>query len=89
VARTVIGVGAGVTVGFGVTGLGVGVAGFGVGVAGFGVGVGATVGRGDGMGDGVGDSVAAAEISGVGLGDGRVMTVLAEGSGDSFGSGEI
>ena len=67
-------------------GFGVGV---GDGVAGFGVGVRTVVGRGDAVVVGVGDSVGATVVSGVGLGDGRVMTVLAEGSGDSIGSGEI
>src|SRR5206468_9226764 len=91
VACTVIGVGVGVTegLGVGVAGLGVGVAGFGVGVAGFGVGVRTTGGRGVAVGSDVGDSVAAAGASEVGLGEGSVIAVLAEGSGDSFGWGEI
>ena len=67
--------------------------GFGVGVydavTGFGVGVRAIVGRGVAVGTGVGDSVAAADVSGVGLGLGSMIDVLAEGSGDSLGSGEI
>ena len=84
-----MGVGAGVTEGLGVTGFGDAVAGFGVGVAGFGVGVRATVGRGVAVGSGEGDADATAVASGVGEGEGSVITVLAEGSGDSFGSGEI
>lgn len=69
-------------------GFGVGV---GDGVAGLGVGVRTVVGRGDAVEVGVGDSVGATVVSGVelGLGLGSVIDVLAEGSGDSFGSGEI
>jgi len=90
VACTVIGVGVDVMAGLGVTGLGVGVTGFGVGVAGFGVGVRAIVGRGDAVGT-VGDSVAdgAALVSGDCEGTGTVIAVLAEGSGDGSGWGEI
>ena len=59
------------------------------GVAGLGLGVRTVVGRGDAVGVGVGDSVGATVVSGVGLGLGSVIDVLAEGSGDSFGWGEI
>ena len=70
--------------------MGVGVSdGFVVVVVGFGVGVRAIVGRGVAVGEGVGESVGNALVSGVVLGDGNVITVLAEGSGDCSGSGEI
>ena len=60
--------------------------GFVVVVVGFGVGVRTIVGRGvAGVGESVGDGL----VSGVGLGDGNVITVLAEGSGDCSGPGEI
>ena len=68
-----------------VVGFGVGV---GVGEDVGGVGVRTIVGRGVAVA-GVGDSVGDALVSGVGLGDGNVITVLAEGSGDCSGSGEI
>jgi len=59
------------------------------GVAGFGVAVRAVVGRGVTVDSGVGDSVAAAGASAVGVGEGSVIAVLAEGSGDCSGWGEI
>ena len=64
-------------------------------VVGFVVGVGdavaglGVVGRGDALAVGVGDPVGTADVSGVGLGEGRVIAALAEGSGDCSGPGEI
>ena len=65
------------------------VVGVGDGVAGFPVAVRAVVGCGVGVGAGVGDSVGEAVSSGVVLGDGTLIAVLAEGSGDCSGSGVI
>ena len=69
------------------------VVGFGVrlgdGVAGLGVAVRAVVGRGVGVGAMVGDSVGEAVVSGVALGEGTLIAVLAEGSGDCSGLGDI
>ena len=80
--------GVGVSDGFVVVVVGFAV-GVGDGVAGFGVAVRAVVGRGVGVVVEVGDSVGEGVVSGVALGDGTLIAVLAEGSGDCSGSGEI